>query len=77
MLTARQKQGLDFIKQFVSNHGYPPTHREICEAMGYGENSTNAVSDLLKSLKNKGMVDWQPMKSRTLQVTMSGWQYGE
>lgn len=75
MLTARQKQGLDFIKQFISNRSYAPSYREICEAMGYSDSSTNAVTDLLKSLKVKGMVDWQPAKARTLVVTSVGWQY--
>ena len=32
-LTKRQEEILNFIKEYIVAHGYPPTIREICKAM--------------------------------------------
>ncbi|HQB44061.1 MAG TPA: repressor LexA, partial [Polyangiaceae bacterium] len=42
-LTHRQQQVLDFIRESISERGYPPTLREIGAHMGI--RSTNGVSD--------------------------------
>ena len=66
-LTARQRQALEFIEHYQSTHGYPPTIREIGNAMGI--KSTNGVADHLKALKRKGYLVQEGMKSRTLTLS--------
>lgn len=54
-LPPRQKQLLDFIAAYQDQKGVPPTLREIGEAMGI--RSTNGVSDHLKALLKKGLLE--------------------
>src|SRR4051812_16874194 len=63
-LTDRQKQALDFIGRYLGTHGFPPTLREIGEAMGI--RSTNGVNDHLKALEKKGYLEREDLKSRAL-----------
>lgn len=51
-LTERQKQVLDFVRDFAAEHGYTPTHREICEEFGFSSYGT--VHKHLKLLERKG-----------------------
>lgn len=51
-LTERQKQVLDFVRQFAAENGYAPTHREICEEFGFSSYGT--VHKHLKLLESKG-----------------------
>jgi repressor LexA len=51
-LTERQKQVLDFVREFAAEHGYAPTHREICEEFGFSSYGT--VHKHLKLLERKG-----------------------
>ncbi|MBW2733001.1 MAG: transcriptional repressor LexA [Deltaproteobacteria bacterium] len=64
-LTKRQQQVLDFIQECIEERGYPPTMREIGEAMGI--RSTNGVNDHLKALERKGYLTRQNLKSRAIQ----------
>jgi repressor LexA len=63
-LTDRQRQVLEFIQARIEEWGYPPTIREIGKHLGI--KSTNGVADHLKSLKRKGYLTQEGMKSRTL-----------
>jgi repressor LexA len=63
-LTQRQNQVLDFIRQSISQRGYPPTLREIGAHMGI--RSTNGVNDHLRALERKGYLTREDMKSRAL-----------
>lgn len=65
-LTARQKQMLEFIRQFQVDHEYAPSIREIGEHMGI--RSTNGVSDHLRALQRKGVLELQPGKARTAKI---------
>lgn len=65
-LTKRQEQTLDFIRNSIRDHGYPPTLREIGEHMGI--RSTNGVNDHLRALERKGYLRREDMKSRALRV---------
>lgn len=65
-LTKRQAQTLEFIRQSISERGYPPTLREIGEYMGI--RSTNGVNDHLRALERKGYLRREDMKSRALRV---------
>jgi repressor LexA len=57
-LTPRQKDILEFIRSFRREHGYSPTHREICERFGF--TSYGTVHKHLKLLESKGFLkrDW-------------------
>ena len=63
-LTDRQREALDFISRYISSHGFPPTLREIGEAMSI--RSTNGVNDHLKALEKKGYLEREDLKSRAL-----------
>jgi repressor LexA len=66
-LTARQQMVLDFIRQSISDRGYPPTLREIGARMGI--RSTNGVNDHLRALERKGYLTREDRKSRALRPT--------
>ncbi len=63
-LTQRQQMVLDYIRQSITDRGYPPTLREIGAQMGI--RSTNGVNDHLRALERKGYLTREDMKSRAL-----------
>ena len=63
-LTDRQLEVLRFIARQIEDCGYPPTIREIGEALDI--RSTNGVNDHLKALERKGYLTRDPAKSRAL-----------
>jgi repressor LexA len=63
-LTDRQLEVLRFIVEQIEENGYPPTIREIGEALDI--RSTNGVNDHLKALERKGFLTRDPVKSRAL-----------
>jgi repressor LexA len=63
-LTDRQLEVLRFIGRQIEECGYPPTIREIGEALDI--RSTNGVNDHLKALERKGFLTRDPVKSRAL-----------
>ncbi len=63
-LTDRQLEVLRFIARQIEDAGYPPTIREIGEALDI--RSTNGVNDHLKALERKGFLTRDPVKSRAL-----------
>jgi len=63
-LTDRQLEVLRFIAREIEERGYPPTIREIGEALEI--RSTNGVNDHLKALERKGFLSRDPVKSRAL-----------
>ena len=69
-LTQRQQMVLDYIRQSISDRGYPPTLREIGARMGI--RSTNGVNDHLRALERKGYLTREDMKSRALRPTALG-----
>lgn len=66
-LTERQSQVLDFIADTIRDRGFPPTIREIGNALGI--RSTNGVNDHLKALERKGFISRSGSKSRAIMVT--------
>jgi repressor LexA len=68
-LTDRQLEVLRFIARQIDDAGYPPTIREIGEALDI--RSTNGVNDHLKALERKGYLTRDPAKSRALIPTSS------
>jgi repressor LexA len=63
-LTERQQKILNCVHQSVENRGYPPTLREIADAVGL--RSTSAVSYQLKILENKGQLTRDAGMPRTV-----------
>lgn len=65
-LTARQQSILEFIKKNLSEKGYPPSVREIGEAVGLASSST--VHGHLERLQQKGFIRRDPTKPRALEL---------
>ena len=65
-LTKRQQQILDFIRSEIHRQGYPPSVREIGEAVGLSSSST--VHSHLAALQAKGFIKRDPSKPRALEV---------
>jgi repressor LexA len=65
-LTPRQRQVLEFIDREVRHRGYPPSVREIGEAVGLSSSST--VHAHLAALQDKGYLSRDPTKPRALEV---------
>jgi len=65
-LTARQQQILEIIDQHISEHGYPPSVREIGKAIGL--TSPSSVQNHLNRLNELGYLRRDPVKPRALEV---------
>jgi repressor LexA len=65
-ITARQLQVLDFIAQQITDRGYPPSVREIGEAIGLTSPST--VHSHLNTLQRLGYLRRDPTKPRAIEV---------
>ena len=63
-LTERQQQILDFIRRCIRNNGYPPSVREIGEAVGLRSSST--VHAYLVQLEELGVIRKDPTKPRAI-----------
>ena len=66
MLTERQQQVLDYIRDTVNERGYPPSVREIGDAVGLSSPST--VHSHLNSLVEAGAIRKDPSKPRAIVV---------
>jgi repressor LexA len=66
MLTARQQEIWGFLVEYVDRHGYPPTVREIGEAVGLASPST--VHAHLANLERAGLLRRDPTKPRALEL---------
>ena len=66
MLTGRQQEIWNFLTQYVDEHGYPPTVREIGEEVGLASPST--VHAHRANLERAGMLRRDPTKPRALEV---------
>jgi len=53
-LTARQKQILKFISEFIEKHKFPPTRSELCTHFGF--RSPNAAEAHLRALEKKSVI---------------------
>lgn len=66
-LTPRQAEFLAALERLASDIGYPPTLRELGEALGI--RSTNGVADYLRALERKGYLRRESLKSRAIVLT--------
>lgn len=67
-LTQRQRMVLEVIRDSVQRRGYPPSMREIGEAVGL--TSTSSVSHQLRTLQRKGYLRRDPNRPRAVEVRM-------
>ncbi len=67
-LTARQRKVLEVIRESIDRRGYPPTVREIGEAVGL--TSTSSVSHQLVTLQKKGFLRRDPSRPRAVDVRL-------
>ena len=73
-ITDRQRDVLLAIIEYLAANGYPPTMREIGDAVGIG--STNGVSEHLQALTKKGYLEPRvPLVSRGLKLTAKAASY--
>ncbi len=67
-LTVRQRKVLEFIRESVERRGFPPTIREIGDAVGLA--STSSVSHQLISLQKRGFLRRDATKPRAVDVRL-------
>ena len=61
---------LDYIREQVAENGFPPSVREICQAVGL--KSTSTVHGHLKRLEKQGLLKRDSMKPRAMAITDQG-----
>lgn len=66
MLTTRQQEIWQFLSEYVDAHGYPPTVREIGDAVGLASPST--VHAHLANLERAGLLRRDPTKPRAIEL---------
>ena len=66
----KQMAVLNYIHKQVEDHGYPPTVREICSAVGLS--STSTVHGHISRLIEQGFLQKDPSKPRALEITSKG-----
>ena len=65
-ITDKQREILEYIKQEILNKGYPPTVREMCDAVHL--KSTSSIHSHLESLEKNGYIRRDPSKHRTIEI---------
>lgn len=65
-LGKKQKQIFDYLKSEIKLKGYPPSVREICDAVGL--KSTSTVHGHLDRLEKKGYIKRNPTKPRAIEI---------
>ncbi len=65
-ITDKQREILEYIKKEILNKGYPPTVRDICEAVHL--KSTSSVHSHLETLEKNGYIRRDPTKPRAIEI---------
>ena len=65
-LTKKQEDVLNYIKEYIVSHGYPPTIREIGGALGISSPATIHVH--LQNLQKKGIIKKNGSKNRAIEL---------
>ena len=73
MLTPRQRQILNYIRECVKTKGYPPAVREIGQAVGLS--SSASVHNHLHKLEEYGFLQRDPSKPRALELTHDNYEW--
>ena len=65
-ISDKQREILEYIKKEILNKGYPPTVRDICEAVHL--KSTSSVHSHLETLEKNGYIRRDPTKPRAIEI---------
>ena len=65
-ITKKQTEILEYIKSQILNKGYPPSVRDICEAVNL--KSTSSVHAHLETLEKNGYIRRDPTKPRAIEI---------
>ena len=65
-ISAKQQEILEYIKETILKKGYPPSVREICEAVSL--KSTSSVHSHLETLEKNGYIRRDPTKPRSIEI---------
>ena len=65
-ITAKQQEILEYIKETILKKGYPPSVREICEAVHL--KSTSSVHSHLETMERNGYIRRDPTKPRAIEI---------
>lgn len=65
-MTPRQKEVLDFIKDYWAKNGYAPTYEAIC--LGLGIRSKGNVHEIIHALQERGFITFIPRRARSIRV---------
>lgn len=66
IISPKQREILDYIEQEILNRGYPPSVREICDAVHL--KSTSSVHAHLEKLEKNGYIRRDPSKPRAIEI---------
>ena len=70
--SSKQKEMLDFLKEEILRKGYPPSVREICDAVNL--KSTSSVFAHLETLEKNGYIRKDPTKPRAIEIVDDSFQ---
>ncbi|HEY8469690.1 MAG TPA: transcriptional repressor LexA [Longimicrobiales bacterium] len=73
-LTKRQKEILDFLRDYLEEHGYAPSYEEIAQHFAYGSLAT--VHEHLENLQRKGYIRKSYNESRSIELVPTGTRTG-
>ena len=65
-ISDKQREILEYMKSEILNKGYPPTVRDICEAVNL--RSTSSVHSHLETLEKNGYIRRDPTKPRAIEI---------
>lgn len=65
-ITAKQQEILEYMKKEILSKGYPPSVREICDAVSL--KSTSSVHAHLETLEKNGYIRRDPTKPRAIEI---------
>lgn len=71
-ISKKQEEILEYIKECILKKGYPPTVRDICEAVGL--KSTSSVHAHLETLELNGFIRRDPTKPRAIEIMDESFQ---
>ena len=71
-ISDKQKEILEYIKQTVLAKGFPPSVREICEAVHL--KSTSSVHSHLETLEKTGYIRRDQTKPRAIEILDAGFE---
>lgn len=75
LISKQQLEVLCYIADYVEDVGYPPSRREISDAMGHA--SANSAKEILYRMQDRGFLLLTPGASRGIRLTATGKRYAK